>query len=46
VGARYGAVVADLGQLKAPDLYNLLDFFPPLLYNIVMFARLFAPGKC
>ncbi len=43
--ARYGPVAADFVGLGAPDLCNLLDFFVPLVYNIIVFARLFAPSK-
>jgi hypothetical protein len=33
--ARYGPVATDFVGLAAPDLCNLLDFFPPLVYNTI-----------
>ena len=37
--------VTDFVGLAVPNLCNLLDFFPPFVYNIVVFARFFAPSK-
>jgi hypothetical protein len=43
--AGYGPAEADFVGLAAPDLCNLLDFFPPFVYNIIVSARYFAPSQ-